>query len=330
MTEICIVGGSGFIGTAIADRLKARGTSFSLVDIRGSQTHDADVVRADITVPDSLPGAVRGDCLIHLAAVHRDDARPLSRYDDVNVTGTANLCAVAEANGIERIVFASSVAVYGFAAPGTDEAGEIAPFNDYGRTKAGGEDVLRAWQSADPTRRCLTIIRPTVVFGPGNRGNVFNLFKQIATGRFVMIGPGENCKSMAYLDNIADFFLHFTDAGPGVRTYNYVDGPDLSMNRLVTLVRGDLFGKTGVGLRLPTSVGYAIGAVAEVVTRVTGRRLPISRVRAKKFVSTTSFATRFAQEHQFQPKVALEDAIHATLDAEFINPDPNRPEFLTE
>ena len=330
MTKICIIGGSGFIGTAIANRLKDRGEAFTLVDIRDSQTHGEHVVTADITHKDSLPEAVQGDSIIHLAAVHRDDVRPLSRYDDVNITGTENVCAAAVANGIERIVFASSVAVYGFAEPGTDETGAIAPFNDYGRTKMGAEEVLLKWQAADPTRRSLTVIRPTVVFGPGNRGNVYNLFNQIASGRFVMIGPGENQKSMAYVGNIADFFLHFITAPPGVRAYNYVDGPDLSMNRLVTLVRGDLLAKTGVGLRLPTTVGYAIGAVAEVVSRLTGRRLPISRVRAKKFVSTTSFATRFSDEHQFQPKMKLEDAIHETLDAEFINPDPTRPEFLTE
>lgn len=330
MTKICIVGGSGFIGTAIATGLKQRNEPFMLVDIRASQTHPDQVVRADITHKGALPMAVQGDCIIHLAAVHRDDVRPISRYDEVNVAGTQNLCDVAEANGIQRIVFASSVAVYGFAAPGTDESGAIAPFNDYGRTKAEAEQVLLKWQAADPDNRSLTIIRPTVVFGPGNRGNVFNLFKQIATGRFVMIGPGENCKSMAYIDNIADFFLHFTQAPPGVRIYNYVDGPDLSMNRLVSLVRGDLLGKPGVGLRLPTSIGYAMGAIAEVVSSATGRRLPISRVRAKKFVSTTSFATRFASEHQFRPATKLEDAIHETLDAEFIHPDPARPEFLTE
>lgn len=330
MTKVCIVGGSGFIGTEIANTLKTRGLPFTLVDIRDSQTHRDSVITADITKKDSLLEAVQGECIIHLAAVHRDDVRPLSLYDDVNIKGTENLCSTAEANGIERIIFASSVAVYGFAKPGADESGAIAPFNDYGRTKAGAEQVLANWHASDPTRRSLTIIRPTVVFGPGNRGNVYNLFKQIQTGRFVMIGPGHNRKSMAYVANIAEFFLNFTEYPPGIRTYNYVDGPDLTMNQLVTLVRKDLFGKQGVGLRLPTAIGYGIGAIAEVVSRVTGRRLPISRVRAKKFVSTTSFATKLADEHGFQPKIALEDAIHQTLDAEFIHPDPNLPEFVTE
>lgn len=142
MTNICIVGGSGFIGTAIATRLKSRSAAFSLVDIRDSQTHGEHVVAADITKKDSLPPALQGDCIIHQVAVHRDDVRPLSRYHDVNITGTKNVCSAAVANGIERIVFASSVAVYGFAEPRTDEAGAIAPFNDYGRTKVGAEQVL--------------------------------------------------------------------------------------------------------------------------------------------------------------------------------------------
>ena len=56
-----------------------------------------------------------------------------------------------------------------------------------------------------PHERSLVIIRPTVIFGKGNRGNVFNLFNQINKGLFAMIGDGENIKSMAYVKNVASF-----------------------------------------------------------------------------------------------------------------------------
>lgn len=329
MTDICLVGGSGFIGTAIATRLDQRGIPFTIIDQRNSRSFPAACVVADIRDPARLSEVVEGRCLIHLAAVHRDDVRPISLYDDVNVAGTRNLCAAATANGIEHIVFASSVAVYGFAHPDTDESGAIAPFNDYGRTKAEGEAVLRDWQDCAPNRRSVTIIRPTVVFGPGNRGNVFNLFNQIARHRFVMIGDGQNRKSLAYVENVADFFLHFIQAAPGFHTYNYVDGPEFDMNQLVSLVRGTLFGRADVGLRLPQSVGYALGGVADIIARLTGKTLPLSRVRVRKFISTTSFSTRHAADHGFVPQVDLNDAIKRTLTAEFIDPDPNRPIFET-
>ena len=53
--------------------------------------------------------------------------------------------------------------------------------------------------------KSLIIVRPTVIFGEGNRGNVFNLLNQIASGKFFMVGKGENKKSMAYIHNIVAF-----------------------------------------------------------------------------------------------------------------------------
>ena len=97
------------------------------------------------------------------------------------------------------------MACYGNAPPGTGEGGAIAPFNDYGRTKFLAEEVYRAWQRDDPSRRTLAIVRPTVIFGEQNRGNVYNLLRQIASGRFVMVGAGRNTKSMAYVGNVAAF-----------------------------------------------------------------------------------------------------------------------------
>ncbi|GAB5447984.1 NAD-dependent epimerase/dehydratase family protein [Gymnodinialimonas sp.] len=330
MTDICIIGGSGFIGSAISHRLEGMGTPFSIVDQRPSPFYPNHHTLADITKPDTIAGQVKGSCIIHLAAVHRDDVRPLSRYDEVNVEGTRALCREAEAAGIQRIVFASSVAVYGFAEPGTDETGAVAPFNDYGRTKAEGEVVLKEWQAADPERRSLTIIRPTVVFGPGNRGNVYGLLRQIASGRFVMIGAGKNRKSMAYVENVADFFLYFTDAEPGVRIYNYIDGPDMQVDDLVRLTRREVLGRDNVGLRLPKPVGVLAGWMADGLRAVTGMRFPISRIRVKKFTENTAFTTALSNEHNFVPKVSLADGLKATIDAEFLNPKPDQVTFETE
>ena len=70
--------------------------------------------------------------------------------------------------------------MYGFCPPDTDENGVTNPFNDYGRSKLEGETVLEAWYAEAPVTRNVTILRPTVVFGEGNRGNVYNLLNLIA------------------------------------------------------------------------------------------------------------------------------------------------------
>jgi nucleoside-diphosphate-sugar epimerase len=270
-----------------------------------------------------------GHTIFHLAAEHRDDVKPADLYHRVNVEGTRNLCLAARLRGINRIVFASSVAVYGYSRPKTDETGAINPLNAYGQSKFEAEQVLRAWAAEAPRTRSLAIIRPTAVFGPGNRGNVYTLFRQIALGQFVMIGRGENCKSLAYIDNLVAFLRHIANAEPGVHLFNYVDTPDLTMRDLVSLARHTLLQKTGMGPRLPAAMGMALGHVADGISALTGKALPISAIRVRKFCSNSTFTARAHGHEGFRAPVSLEHAIATTLQVEFLNPKPHRV-FHTE
>ena len=175
--------------------------------------------------------------IINLAAVHRDDVMDRSKYYATNVDGTRNLCRIADEVGIKKIIFVSTCAVYGFCDPDTDENGVTAPFNDYGQSKLLAEQLLRDWYDNEPETRQLFIVRPTVVFGEGNRGNVYNLLDQINRKRFVMIGKGLNRKSIAYVGNVAAYLLYAATKTDGFSLVNYADKPDLTMNELILNVR---------------------------------------------------------------------------------------------
>src|SRR5690606_41923624 len=233
---ISIIGGSGFIGSRLSKRFKSRDYGFQIIDKRIGTTFPDETIIADVRDFQKLAEAVKGEIIINLAAEHRDDVSPKSLYDEVNIEGAKRICEVAEEKNINKIIFTSSVAVYGFAPVGTDESGAINYFNDYGRTKYEAEQVYKAWQEKEPNNRSLVIVRPTVVFGEQNRGNVYNLLKFIASGKFVMVGNGRNVKSMAYVENIAAFLEYSLGFGPGVHLYNYVDKPDFDMNSLVKKV----------------------------------------------------------------------------------------------
>ncbi|MFK7849067.1 MAG: NAD-dependent epimerase/dehydratase family protein [Rhodothermales bacterium] len=327
---ITITGGAGFIGTRIGHLLEENIQDFNILDIRQSRSFPQKSRDVDIRIPAALENSLLGDSIIHLAAVHRDDVKDKSEYENTNVTGTQNICMAAEKAGINQIVFTSSVAVYGFAPADTDEAGAINPFNEYGRTKFEAERVLKEWQSKAPDDRSLIIVRPTVVFGEGNRGNVYNLLKNIASGAFVMIGNGTNKKSMAYVGNISLFLTKVMDSGPGVHIYNYVDKPDYDMNTLVSHVRGTLKGKPSVGPRLPYSIGYGAGMIADIAARVTNRTFPISKIRIKKFTSTTAFASAAHSYPGFSAPYTISEGIERTLNHEFLNPNPTAETFETE
>ena len=113
-----------------------------------------------------------------------------------------------------------------------DEQSEISPFNEYGRTKNLAELEFKKWKDKDSENRLLNIVRPTVIFGPGNRGNVYNLLKQINSG-FSVIGHGQNQKSMAYIENVVAFLFLPVGSQRSNVLCNYVDKPDFSMVELV-------------------------------------------------------------------------------------------------
>jgi len=328
--RVCVVGGSGLIGTHLVDRLQRSTTLIDIFDKRVSFSFPKFVKFGDVRDLESLRTAIFYDSIIvNLAAEHRDDVRPSSLYDEVNVGGARNLCAVAREKNIRTIVFTSTVAVYGFAPIGTDESGKIAPFNDYGRTKYEAEQVFQEWQAEAPEERTLVIIRPTVVFGEQNRGNVFNLLRQIASGRFVMVGKGENRKSMAYVENIAAFIEYSLSFKPGVHIYNYIDKPDFTMNRLVGIVKRILGQPEKIGFRLPYVMGYSIGKVFDLVAAVTGKRFAISSIRVKKFCANSVYNTAI-EETGFVAPVPLEQALEQTIRHEFIEDHSKETIFYSE
>jgi nucleoside-diphosphate-sugar epimerase len=212
---------------------------------------------------------------------------------------------------------------------GTDESGKIAPFNDYGRTKWEAEQVYNEWQAEDPQNRTLVIVRPTVVFGESNRGNVFNLLKQIASGKFVMVGDGLNRKSMAYVENIAAFLEYSTSFKPGVHIYNYIDKPDFSMNHLVGHVNELLGRSTNIKFRIPYLVGLSIGKLFDHASRLSGRKFPISTIRVMKFCANSVYDSAIIKTGFVSP-ITLMDAIEKTVRYEFIEDHNNDPVFYSE
>ena len=314
---IGVIGGSGFIGSALVRALQQAGQEVRIIDRAPSQAYPDAWMEADVRDRDALREACYGcDVLYNLAAEHRDDVRPVELYHQVNVLGALHTCEVAEQLGIERLIFTSTVAVYGLQEGEVDETAATRPFNEYGRTKLEAEQVFRGWAERREGRS-LTIVRPTVVFGPDNRGNVYTLLEQIARGRSVVVGDGRNRKSMAYVENVVGFLVHALTFGPGVHVFNYADKPDLDMNELTALARAALGNQRARTLRIPYVLGLGVGVVADLAARLTGRRFPVSAIRVRKYRANTQFASARALATGFVPRHDLRDALIATIRHEF-------------
>jgi len=225
------------------------------------------------------------DAIISLAAEHKDFGLSREDYFKTNEYGTKVLCDAATEIGIKKIVFYSSVAVYGNNQEPSTEKTPPDPNHPYGESKLAGEKILLNWAQADSSR-CVLIIRPTVVYGERNIANMFRLVDQISKGRYFHIGKGDNIKSIAYVKNIVDATLFLMGKmKPGVEIYNYSDDPQLSVKEIAEVITETLSKK--IQLSLPYSLAYLMAIPFDIFIKISGKDLPVSSNRIKKLCTET-------------------------------------------
>ena len=318
--KIAIIGGSGFVGSSLIELLKGL-TQYSLLNIDKNESEKYPEITTIGNVADKnkLIFQLKDvDVVILLAAEHRDDVTPISLYYDVNVEGMKNVLEAMEVNNVKRIIFTSSVAVYGLDKDNPNETFLAEPFNHYGKSKWEAELVLQDWykQHADWN---INIMRPTVIFGEGNRGNVFNLLNQIANGKFMMIGKGNNQKSMSYIGNVIAFIQFLIEnQKDGYNVYNYVDKPDFTTNDLVHHT-GKILNKSIPTIRIPYWLGMLGGYGFDILAWLTQKKLNISSIRVKKFCAVTQYDSTKAMTSGFRPPYTMEEGLKRMLQKEFIN-----------
>lgn len=327
--KVVTIGGSGFVGTRLLGLLteaaREKGESWEVknVDLQPSHFFPDVTVIGDARVREDMERELKGaDVVVLLAAQHRDDVWPVDLYCDTNVGGMKTVLAAMESCGVKRILFFSSVAVYGINKKCPDENHAKDPFNHYGKSKWEAEQVLRSWWEEGHRDWNVTVVRPTVIFGERNRGNVYNLLRQISGGRFLMVGKGENRKSMAYVGNVVTFVKYALEhLKEGYNVFNYVDKPDLTMNELVSHVSKVLHKHIPM-THFPYWMGMAGGYCFDLLAKMTGKKLAVSSVRVKKFCATTEFDATKAHTCGFKAPYTLAEGMARTLEFEFVHPQP--------
>lgn len=330
LRKVSIIGGSGFVGTNLCKLLVDKSIAFEILDIKPSRRYAKNYKFADVTDLNSLRKNLTGSVVINLAAVHRDDIIDKERYYLTNVLGTKNVAEIAREKKIKKIIFISSSAVYGLSNKSSNEDTVPNPNTEYGKTKLAAEKVLTHWQKNN--KGCvLGIIRSTVIFGEGNRGNVYNLLKSIASGKFIMVGNGKNKKSLAYIENIVPFIFHILSKNfTGKILCNYVDKPDLDMNSLTMYVGKRLKKGEYSQFHLPKWLGLAFGYSVDIISVLLRKKLFISSERIKKFCANTIIESCRENDLSFQRPYTLKEGLNKTLKSEFISPKSDREIFYAE
>jgi GlcNAc-P-P-Und epimerase len=325
-STVVIFGGTGFIGTHLTqhwlrERLAAKVVLVDLAPPRcesytgtlqqGLEDGRVEFVRWDVrqAIPPSLLPA-KADLIFNLAAIHREPGHQPHEYFETNLYGAENVCAWASGAECSRLVFISSISPYGPSEVLKDEESLPVPQTAYGSSKLAAEKIHQGWQ-AGCTCRQLLILRPGVVFGPGEGGNVTRLVRSLVKGYFVYMGNRQTRKAGGYvkeLCQVAQFGLDYqARTGESTTLLNFSMDPPAALEGYVDAIRqvtGIRRAPANVPRWLLLSVSYPIDTIA----RTFGIQQPISPVRVRKLFRSTSIDPKGLRRLGYPWKYTLREA----------------------
>ena len=203
MKTAIIFGGTGFIGSFFARHLieDLNYSKVFLYDYESFSEKDSnyrinmfnnnqyiEFIRGDVREEIKWMPSQSVDLIANFAAIHREPGHEDFEYFECNILGAENVCAWAERVNCKHLIFSSSIAPYGPSEDPKDEDSIPVPITPYGSSKLVAENIHQTWQSKDTLTRKLVIIRPGVVFGPSEGGNVSRLIKAVLNRYFVYTG----------------------------------------------------------------------------------------------------------------------------------------------
>jgi len=285
--QALVTGANGFLGHALCRRLCEAGHGVRALVRAGSDRSlleglPVNFVQGDVTRPESLPAALDGvEVVFHLAGLRRAPAR--AGFQAVNVEGTRNVCeAMVAARTPRRLLFAGSLSALGPSRPGHphDEAAPFAPAEWYGESKRDAELLAHGYRD----RLEVTTIRPVRILGPGDRENLA-FFKLVSRGLRLEIGGGPRPLCMVDVEDVVDQLLLQATHPAAVGEAFFCAAPqEVSLEWLQDEVAAELGGRPRA-LHLSPAALTALATVADGLSKVTGRHLPLNRKLARQLLA---------------------------------------------
>ncbi|MBX3053007.1 MAG: NAD-dependent epimerase/dehydratase family protein [Caldilineaceae bacterium] len=311
---VLVTGATGALGPRVVTALHNAGYRVRTLSLAppppGLLPTSVETILGDITDEDAVRAAMDGiEMVVHLAALlHIVNPSPERRpqYEHINVDGTRIIVDAARAAGIGRLVFFSTIAVYGQGGSKLlDEDAQPYPNTLYAETKLAAERIVLDAKRADG-QPLGVVLRLGAVYGSRIKGNYQRLVRALAHGRFVPIGDGSNRRTLICDKDVARAALlaaqHPAAAG---KVYNVTDGQFHTVGEINRAICAAL-GRKPPRFYIPTGPARLAAGLLEDAAHLLGRRSPVGRATIDKYTEDVAVdGQRIQRELGFQPAYDL-------------------------
>lgn len=307
-----VTGANGFIGLHLLNKLNNLGIKVNAVVRNKEKLPDiteVNIFEGDLFNKSFLKKTVDSvDTVFHLAAKTHDYSKSKesdAEYFRVNIEGTKNLLDACVTSNVKHFVYFSSVKAMAEKSNVTiDESYTPTPTTPYGETKLAAEKMVFEYGKKYGFKA--TVLRLPLVYGPGNKGNIYKLVWAIDRGIFFMVGKGENRRSMVYIDNVIDAAISVAgcDKTDG-QVFIVTDGVDYSVKEICATFSNALKKKPPT-LYLPLNIARLFGWIGDKAGVLFKRSLPFNSEALEKFTGSYTLSSLKIQNiTSFKPKYNL-------------------------
>lgn len=311
-----IYGGSGYIGTNVLSVFLEQNkfSKYIVCDIRALKGFDSEpkVVFEEIDVRKPITLEINeidkdNSWIFNFAAIHREPGHAYKEYFDTNIPGAENINAFARKTGIKNMFFTSSIAPYGKSLQKRTEESALYPETAYGISKALAEKIHQKWLAEDIFRR-LVIVRPSVIFGPKDPGNVYRMVKALKKGTFVLPNGGKVIKAYGYIFGLIDSIIFTMNKSDRFIVYNYAENPLVPLHEMTKIVK-ETFGYGKPTLKLSVGILSIVAVFLQLFSKLVGKKTEIHPVRVRKAGFPTNIEPKYLKECGFEFKYAFPNAL---------------------
>ena len=298
-----IFGDSGFIGNHLINMLKTEcvksGDKIYDLDIvmpgeEGivpgiiEQNDGVEYIRLDVRKPiDFSITPTPDDIIFNFAAVHRTPGHEDKEYFETNIRGAENVVVFAEKYSIRKILFTSSIAPYGASEELKEETSLPTPNTPYGISKLVAEKIHQNWQAKDEKRE-LTIVRPGIVYGKGECGNMTRLYRGIKDHYYFYAGRKDTIKACLYVKELVQIMKYRTidNNFPGCDIINCTFEPAYTIEQICESMKA----VAGLKNYIPKIPSWILITSATIIGPIGGKKVGIHPDRVKKIMVSTNIS----------------------------------------